>query len=801
MCSKKSTPAFTLTKQYLYSSFIITMLLSLLGTQINAQEKFTLNGYVKDAETGEELIGVTVYVKELATGTATNLYGFYALNLPSGNYTILYSSVGYGTVEKNIALDEDQSLNIELPIETLTISEVLILEDPIDKNVTALNMSRNEVDIQQVKKLPALFGEPDIIKTIQMMPGVITAGEGTSSFFVRGGSADQNLILIDEAPVYDPSHLFGLFSVFNADIIKDVELYKGGIPARYGSRLSSILEVRTKDGNNKSFSGEAGLGLLASKIMVEGPIKKEKSSFIISGRRSYVDLFLKAAKEDNLVHFYDINAKVNWKHNNNNRFFAAFYLGRDVFDFDDTFGFDWGNTTGTFRWNHLFSDRLFSNTSIIVSNFDYALEYDDAVQGFRWTSNLQEFSLKEDLNFFINPKNELEFGYHFTYRRFSPGTVAPTSEESIFEPIKLQNDYALDHAFYLGNEQQISSKLKLYYGARLSIFQNTGEADIFLYEDPQDNINVRRIDTLHFEDLETIKSYINIEPRFSARFLLNGQSSVKLSYNRMVQNTHLISSGTVPIPFNTWSPSNYYLKPQVADQVAVGYFRNFKQNMFEFSVESYYKNINNVTDFADNARLFFNRDLSTEFRQGKSWSYGLELMLEKKLGKFAGFASYTWSKTKRKVPGVNLSKPFRANYDRRHVFNLATTYELNEAWSFGANFTYSTGRPITVPAGKYEYSEVYQVDLITERNGYLLPDFHRMDLSATLTPRNNKKRKWKSSWSFSLYNVYSRKNAFTIYTRLSGGAENGTLGGIQEKEARMISLFPILPSVTYNITF
>lgn len=777
------------------------ILLTLFCQMGIAQSKYTINGYVKDAENGEELIGVTAYVKELKTGTATNIYGFYALSLPPGDYTIIYSSVGYQTVEKNVSLTGDQVVNVELPVEVTTMDEVIITEKPLDANVTDVSMSRNEINIQQVRKLPALFGEPDIIKTLQMMPGVISAGEGTSSFFVRGGSADQNLILIDEAPIYDPSHLFGLFSVFNSDVIKDSQLYKGGIPARFGGRLSSILEVHTKDGNNKKLSGSAGLGLLASRFMLEGPIKKEKSSFIISGRRSYVDLFLKAAGEENLVHFYDVNAKASWKHSNKNRFFTALYLGRDVFNFDDTFGFNWGNATATFRWNHLFSDRLFSNTSLIASNFDYALEFDDPVQGFKWTSNLQEFTVKEDLNYFVSPKMELDFGYHLTYRRFSPGKISPTTEVSIFEPLTLQNDYALDHSLYISSTHQVTSKLSLLYGARLSVFQNVGKSEVILYEDPQDNINTTRIGSLKFDDFETIKTYVNIEPRFSARYMMTPESSVKLSYNRMVQNTHLISSGTVPIPFNTWSPSNYYLKPQYADQVAIGYFRNFRANTYELSVESYYKDIDNVTDFADNAELFFNKDLSTEYRQGDSWSYGLELMLQKKEGKLTGFASYTWSKTQRKVPGVNLNKPFLANYDRRHVFNLVGTYDMNEKWSFGANFTYSTGRPITVPAGRYEYGDVYQVDLISERNGYLLPDFHRMDLSATLTPRKNKDRKWKSSWVFSLYNVYSRKNAFTIYTRLKQDEDGNTIGNGKEKEARLISLFPILPSITYNIQF
>lgn len=762
------------------------------------QSKFTLNGYVKDASNGEELIGVTVYVHELKTGTATNVYGFYALSLPQGSYEITFSSVGYQPVRKSVELTQNMEFNVELPVQITEMDEIVVTGDALDANVTDIKMSRNEINVKQVKRLPALFGEPDIIKTIQMLPGVSSAGEGTSSFFVRGGSADQNLILIDEAPVYDPSHLFGLFSVFNADVIKESELYRGGIPSRFGGRLSSILEVRTKDGNNKKLEGSGGIGSLASRIMLEGPIRKEKSSFIVSARRSYVDLFLRAAGEENTVHFYDVNAKVNWKHNNNNRFFAAIYLGRDVFDFDDTFGFDWGNATATFRWNHLFNDRLFSNTSIIASNFDYAMELDDESQGFKWTSNIREVTLKEDLNYFVSPSVELNFGYHVSYRSFEPGVIEPNSDRSLFTRTELQNEFALDHAFYLENQHKISNKLTLLYGARLSIFQSIGESDIYLYEDPQDNVNIVRTDTLSFDNFENIKTFVNLEPRFSARYMLNPASSVKFSYNRMVQNTHLISAGTVPIPFNTWAPTSYYLEPQLADQIAVGYFRNFKDNAFEFSAEAYYKDINNVTDFADNAEIFFNEDLSTEYRQGDSWSYGLELMLQKKEGRFTGFTSYTWSRTERDIPDVNLNEPFLANYDRRHNFNIVGTYELNNKWTFGANFTYTTGRPFTLPSGKYQYED-YQVDLITERNASKLPDFHRLDLSATLIPQNKRGRKWQGSWVFSIYNAYSRKNAFTIYTQTPEDSNGEPIRN--QKEARLIYLFPILPSVTYNVKF
>ena len=780
----------TLAVLFFFSSFIAAW----------AQDKVTLNGYVRDADNGEELIGVTVYIPQLKAGTVTNDYGFYALTVPKGAYDVQYSYVGYQLQTISIPMTSDVSRNIEMNIEAEQMQEVVIEDRPLDENVISVQMSKNTVNITQLKKLPAFLGEVDIIKNIQMMPGVISVGEGNSAFFVRGGSADQNLILIDEAPVYDPSHLFGLFSVFNADVIKDSEIYRGGIPARFGGRLSSILDVRTKDGNNKNFDVTGGIGSLASRVAVEGPIVKDKASFIVSARRSYVDVFLRAANESNLVHFYDVNAKVNFKHDNNNRFFLAFYAGRDVFTFSDAFGFAWGNMTGTFRWNHLFNERLFMNTSVIASNFDYKLELQDAVQGFTWTSDLQEFTVKNDLAYSLNTNNELTFGYHVTARRFAPGTVIPNTPGSIFSSIAMQHKYAIDHGIYLSNQQRLSEKLLLDYGVRLSIFQNLGKEDVYLYEDPADNVEIERTDTLHFDSWETIKTYVNVEPRLAIRYQINEEQSLKLSYNRMVQNTHLLASGTVPVPFNTWNPSDYYLRPQLADQIAAGYFRNLNENIYEFSMEGYYKDIRNVTDFADNAQLFFNDDIATEFRQGYSWSYGAEFLLSKTQGKLIGMMSYTWSKSFRELPGVNHGNKFYANHDRRNVVNLQAAYDLDDKWTFGGTFTYATGRPITLTSGKYEYGP-YQPDIITARNTYRLPAFHRLDLSVTLNPRKNANRKWKGQYVFSVYNAYNRKNPFTVYTRTKQDEDGRIIGDGTEKEARLIYLFPILPSITYNFKF
>ncbi len=773
----------------------------LLICQFGYAQKFTVNGYVKDAGNGEELIGVTVLVVGSNTGTVTNSYGFYSITLPAGKCEIQYSYVGYRPQVRSFDLSQNTVQNIDLVTEATTIDEVVVTGERLDANVTDVQMGHTKLNIVQIRKLPAIFGEVDIIKNVQLQPGVITAGEGTSSFFVRGGSADQNLILIDEAPIYDPSHLFGLFSVFNGDVIKDSELYRGGIPSRFGGRLSSILEVRTKDGNNKHFAGAGGIGTLASRIMLEGPIVKDKSSFIVSGRRSYQELANAISGQNNVVYFYDVNAKFNWKVKNNNRFFLAFYSGRDQFRFDKTFGFGWGNTTGTFRWNHLFSDRLFSNTTLIASNFDYKLELKDPVQGFSWTSRLQQYSLNNDLTYFINTNNELTFGYHVSYRVFQPGVISPNTDGSIFETVSQPKQYVFENDVYIDNKQKIGDKVTLSYGARLSVFQNIGEADITTYADPQDNINIVKTGTLHYDRFEPIKTYVNIEPRFSATYLLNPVSSLKASYNRMVQNTHLIASGTVPLPFNTWSPSGYYLKPQLADQFAVGYFRNFKENSYEASMEVFYKDMRNVTDFADNANIFFNPDLAVEIRQGTSYAKGLELSLQKKEGKFTGFASYTLSKVMRNVPGVNQGNEFPANHDRRNVMNVAVTYDLNDRWQFGSIFTYSTGRPITLPSGRYEFNG-YNVDLVTERNGYRLPAYHRLDLSATWNkkPKHPEKR-WRSQYVMSVYNVYNRHNPFTLYTRVKQDDDGNVIGDGTQKEARLIYLFPIFPSITWNFKF
>ncbi len=766
------------------------------------EERFTISGYVKDASTGEELLYANVLEKNTQSGATTNLYGFYSLTLPPGVYELAFSYLGYQQSVQTVKLAGNLQLNVELQPESAILQEIVVTDKVKNERVQEVGMSRIDVPIEEVKKLPALLGEPDLIKTIQALPGVTSAGEGTSAFFVRGGSADQNLILIDEAPVYDVSHLFGLFSVFNADIIKSAELYKGGIPSRYGGRLSSLLEVTTRDGNAKQFSGSGGIGLLASRLTLEGPIVKDEASFIVSGRRSYADIFMKNSEQfdGTTVAFHDLNAKVNWKASNKDRFFLAAYSGRDIWNFDNAFQMDWGNTTTTFRWNHLFNERLFSNLTLVYSDFDYALEDKDPVQGLLWKANQREASLKQDFAYFISPAFSLKFGYQGIYRRFTPGDLQPNGDDSIFRGLQLQKQFALDHGLYIGAEHQLSARLSLEYGLRYTLFQNIGAGTVYEYENPGDNVNVVVKDSTVYGDFETIKLFHNPEPRFSARYLLDDQSALKLSYNRMVQYVHLISNSTVPIPFATWAPSSPYLAPQKADQVAVGYFRNFRDGMFEFSAEAYYKQARDITEFADNAELGLNKHLATEFRQGEAESYGLELFLRKAEGRLKGFASYTLSKAELSVPGVNKGEPFPASHDRRHNLNLALAYDISPKWNVGANFTYGSGRPITLPTGKYEF-DGYLVNYYSSRNGYRLPAFHRLDLSATFEPGKGKDRRWHNSFSFGVYNLYNRQNPFTIYTRTKQDEEGNIIGDGTEKEARLVYLFGALPYFTWNFNF
>lgn len=796
----------------IWTNLLILSIGLILTTQAVAQEQtFTVSGYITDSENGESIIGATVYVPELEKGAVTNIYGFYSLSLPRGEYALRYSYLGYQMQPQTVSFDQNRTMDVELRPEALEMEEVVVTAERMDKNVTEVKMSTERLEIKQIKNIPALLGEVDIIRGVQLLPGVQSAGEGTTGVLVRGGSADQTLIQMDEATVFNPSHFMGFFSVFNPDAIKDLEVYKGGIPAKYGGRLSSIMDVRMKEGNKKKFGASGGIGLISSRLTVEAPIVKDKSSFILSGRRTYADMFAKLSRDTsvrkNKLFFYDLNAKVNYTINENNQIFLSGYFGRDVFDFDDAFRLEWGNQTGTIRWNHLFNNRLFLNTTVLYSKFDYLINIEDPAESFNWTSQLQEYSGKLDFTYFANPNNQIDFGATVIYHKFSPAKITPLKKSLIGE-FKLDEQYALEHAWYIGNKEKISDKLSLEYGVRYSLFQNFGEADIYQYRDPNNRRREDIIDTVRYESRELINYNGGFEPRFGARYLINETSSVKASYNRTRQYMQIASNSTAGLPIDRWIPSDSYIKPQIADQVAVGYFRNLKENMFEVSVEGYYKWMQNQIDFKDGAELLLSQNIETEILSGKAWSYGAELLVKKNQGRTTGWVGYTLSRTRRQVPGINGGKAYSPRYDRTHDISVVVSHELTDRITLSGNWIFTTGSAVSSPKGKYQYeghSVAYYDPL--DRNGSRMPNYHRMDLSLNIESKKNKTRRWQSSWNFSLYNAYAKKNPWSIqYKDVINGDPNIEPGDnvtVQTKEFKPVStiLFQIVPSVTYNFRF
>ncbi|PKO99903.1 MAG: hypothetical protein CVU14_07620 [Bacteroidetes bacterium HGW-Bacteroidetes-9] len=755
-------------------------------------KRFTISGSIKDKQTGEELIGATIYIREIKTGTTTNVYGFYSISLNPGQYNILYSFVGYASVEKSIELKENQTLNIDLQTREQQLKEVVITGERPDENIRKPEMSVIKMDIKSINKIPALMGEVDIIKAIQMLPGVQSTSEGSSGFSVRGGSPDQNLILLDEAIVYNASHLLGFFSVFNNDAIKDVTLYKGDIPASSGGRLSSLLDIRMKDGNQKNFSAAGGISTISSRLTLEGPLDKDRTSFLVAGRRTYVDLFLPFAKNkdirDNILYFYDFNAKINHRVNDRNRIFLSGYFGRDIFS-NDFARMSLGNQTGTFRWNHLFSQKLFSNFTLIHSMYDYQLGTPEGnANSFLWKSKMQNQSVKGDFTWYANPNNTIRFGAAAIVHTFDPGIAKGTGDESLFTEYKLPLNYAIEYGLYLSNEQKVNDKLLIKYGVRLSAFQNIGRATVYNYDK-----DYNAIDSTIYSKGEIFNTWHALEPRLGANYMISTTQSVKASYSRTVQYVHLAQNSTAGTPLDLWFPSSPNVKPQKADQFAIGYFKNLKDNTIETSAEVYYKLMYDVIDFTDNAELLLNPKLEGELRIGKGRSYGLELMVKKNNGKLNGWISYTWSATRRKIEGINNGQSYRAPYEKPHNISVILNYEFTERSSLSANWVYATGAPVTFPTGRAVIGNVI-VPIYSDRNAYRLPDYHRLDLSYTLKEKNKKNRKWQGEWNFSVYNAYGRKNAWAInFTQ----EQDNPLTTYAEKTY----LFSIIPAITYNFKF
>ncbi|MCU0447003.1 MAG: TonB-dependent receptor [Microscillaceae bacterium] len=781
---------------------LLFVLTAMLGLNLGfAQTKFTINGTIKDAKNGETLIGVTVLIQELQTGNVSNEYGFYSLTLPAGAYTLKYSYIGYGTQEQKIELKSNQVIDIQLKEDNQTMQEVIVeaKKEDADLNVKSLEMGVSRLDIGQIRKTPALLGEADLIRALQMTPGVSTVGEGATGFNVRGGSIDQNLILMDEAPVYNSAHLFGLFSVFNPDAVKDVKLVKGGIPAQYGGRLSSVLDIRMKEGNNQRFSGSAGIGTVSSRLTLEAPIVKDQGSFVIAARRSYADLFLKLSSDpslrNNTAYFYDLSAKANYKFSQKDRVFISGYFGRDVFKFDDDFQSDWGNATATLRWNHLFSQKLFANFTAIYSNYNYSLGIPSGTQAFDWDSKIINYNLKGDLNWYLTPHNTLNFGASALWYQMQPGKSRPTSPESIFNVIDLQEQNAVEYAAYLDHEWKISSRLSLQYGLRLSMYQLLGEGTYYDYEGELEKRKTA-VNPRTYAKGETVAQYFNPEPRLSVRYEVSPTASLKASYNRMAQYLHLISNTTAASPTDVWTPSTQNIKPEIADQVALGYFQNFKNNTFEASIEAYYKTMSNQIDYVNGANLLLNPKLEGELLYGIGRSYGLELYIKKNTGKLNGWVSYTLSKSERKIDGTNNNQWYNAKYDRTHILNVVAIYDPTPRWSLSANFAYATGVATTFPNAAYEYDGIivpHNTD--NARNNYRVPAYHRLDFSATLNGKKRPNRRIETNWVFSIYNVYARRNPFTVFFRQNPD-------NLQQTQAVRFSVFgSILPSVTFNAKF
>ncbi len=769
-----------------------------------AQEKFTLSGSIFEAEGQETLIGANVLILDLKTGTISNEYGFYSITLKRGTYEITVSTIGYASLQETITLDRDISQNFTLTEARESLDEVLIETNIETLNIKTPQMSVNSLSASTIKQIPVVFGEADVIKAITLLPGVSSAGEGAAGFNVRGGAADQNLILLDEATIFNSSHLFGLFSVFNPDAIKNLKLYKGGIPAKYGGRVASVLDIYQKEGNKNEFHANGGIGLVASRLLLEGPIKKGSGSFLLGGRASYAHLFLPLFDIDNIAYFYDLNTKLSYKINQKNNIYLSGYFGRDVFNVSESFENTYGNTVVNFRWNHLFSDQLFSNLSLIYSDYYYGLNLNFV--GFEWNSGIQNMNIKYDFKQYISDRYKLEYGVHSTYYRFNPGIISPNGPESGINKEELTNKFAFENAVYIDVNQQVTDRLALSYGARLSTFLRLGQKELNVYENGQairfnnDLQFYEKIDPIGIKSDghgKVIKSFMNLEPRVALSYQLDDETSIKTSYNRMAQYLHLLSNTSSPTPLDVWAPSGTYIQPQILDQVAIGYFKNYER--YSLEVESFYKITKNRIDYIDGANLIANKAIEQIVLNGQSRAYGLELLFRKNKGRFKGWFAYTLSKSEQQTkgrnalePGINNGNWYNTPYDKTHDISITSSYDLSERWNLNANFIFQTGQPTTYPNGQYNYNGLI-VPTYEARNSSRLDAYHRFDVSGTYTPKSNKDRRWQGEWVFSIYNLYNRKNTQSLNFR-----ENQDTG---QNEAVKLSLFGAVGSVSYNFKF
>ena len=789
------------------NKFKICLLLIIgLPLFISAQEKFTLSGKITELNSNETLIGVNIIFPELQSGTITNEYGFYSITLNKGSYNFQISYLGFNSISETVIIDKNQTLNFKLTESTESLDEIVITENVEKLNIRKPQMSINSLSINTIKQMPVVLGEVDIIKSITLLPGVSNAGEGSSGFNVRGGAVDQNLILLDEATIFNSSHLFGLFSVFNPDAIKDLKLYKGGIPAKYGGRVSSVLDIYQKEGNSNEFHINGGIGIVSSRLLAEGPIKKEKGSFLFGGRSSYAHLFFPLFDLDSKAYFYDLNTKLSYNINENNNIYLSGYFGRDVFEISDSFENTYGNTVINFRWNHLYSAKLFSNLSVIYSDYYYGLALNFVE--FDWKSGIKNFNLKYDLKHYITSNFKLEYGLNSLYLTFNPGEINPTTETSGINPYNLIKKYAFENAIYVDAEHQLNSKLAVSYGLRLSSFQRLGQSELNRYENDHavsfnEELQIYEkgqvIGTDTYDRSDVITSFMNLEPRLAVALQINENSSVKASYNRMSQYLHLLSNTSSPTPLDVWAPSGKYIKPQLLDQVALGYFRTFKDNKYALEVETFYKDIQNRIDYIDGANLIANDAIEQIILNGKARAYGLEVLLRKNEGRLTGWIAYTLSKSEQQTPGrttaesgINNGNWYNTPHDKTHDVSITSSYNFSEKWSFSGNVIFQTGQPTTFPNGQYEYNGI-NIPNYEARNSSRLTTYHRLDLSAIYNPNPKSTKRWKGEWVIGVYNVYGRKNASSITFR-----ENRDTGA---NEARRLALFGVIPSISYNFKF
>jgi hypothetical protein len=782
--------------------FLLLLILILVPFFVTSQNRFTVSGFIKDSLNGETLIGASIAVQGKTKGISSNQYGFYSITLEEGEYVFISSYIGYQPKILQLKLDGNKQLNVNLLPKISLSQEVIVTSKKRDANVKNAQMGKFTLPIEQIKSIPAFLGEVDLLKTIQLLPGIRNAGEGSAGLYVRGGGPDQNLILLDDAPVYNTGHLFGFFSIFNSDAIKNVTLIKGGMPAQYGGRLSSVLDISMKEGNNQKYQVEGGIGLIASRLSIQGPIKKDKASFIVSARRTYIDALTKPfIKPDNQFYgsgyyFYDLNAKVNYKFSEKDRVYLSGYFGRDVFDFANgkqslKVNIPWGNATGTLRWNHVFNKKLFGNTTAVYNDYNFTFKAAQNNFEIKLASGIRDVSIKQDFDLYPFTGHKIKFGGIFTYHKFTPSVVSGKQDSVVFNPNNAQTKFANEAAVYLQDDWEISDKLKINAGLRYSWFQQIGAYKIYATD-----ANGNRTDSTVFKRGEAVKTYGGLEPRLTLRYALNDETSIKTSVTRNLQYIHLVSNAGTTLPTDIWVPSTYKVKPQISFLYAAGLFKNYKDNMFETSVEVYYKQMQNQIEYQEGYTPNSLDDTENSFAFGKGWSYGTELFINKARGKLTGWVGYTLSWTLRKFARLNFGEKYPAKYDRRNDLSVVGIYELNKKWKLSATFVYGSGNAATLPQRFYIVNGILTQEY-SRINEYRLPAYHRLDLSAILTPKKNEKRKWKSEWVFSIYNTYSRQNPYFIYFDQNGSALNGTLS----IQAKQVSLFPIIPAVTWNFKF